>query len=893
MRRAWFAAVMAVAGLIASPIRAEDPPAAPSQGPYVVLVGVGQYDDKAIEARPTAEADARALYDVFSDGKYFAAKPGRVVLLTSTPDEKRHATIATRDNIVKAIHEAVAKTGKDDPIILAWFGRGSSAGDKTALFAKDTVFKERAKTAVLGSELETELKAAKDRKLCLLMDVAYKGFDAGKEGVPDPTLRDVSSAVFGGEDRGEGPAPTDRVMFLATDLGHDSLTTADGKEGLFASVIATALKGTADTDGYEPDGLVTVDELAKFIEKELADQARTIGKTVKEKEALPRVFGEETSHFALTLNPKVTPTVEERLTKLADLEKNQKVTKEIAVEGKALLSRMPKLKAQQDLRKKFQALADGKLAPDTFATERTALKESLKLTGEETDRYARTFLRAADKLKDRYVKELNLGDLVEGGIRGVYRSLEEPLPTTLSDELKNAKTLSRPKLAELLREARERLGKREDLDDEKDVDATIRWMMASLNDDYTVYFDKELLKKTESQLRGEFSGVGIQIRRDSVRDGLLVVSPIKGSPAYKAGILAGDLIIGIKRDTDPEGKPLTADAAREISTKGMKTEKALEVILGKPGIPITIVVQREGEKEPKEFTITRGRVAVETVLGVKRDKNDDWEYYIDPETKIGYICLTQFSPATFRDLQATLKKLQASGLRGLILDLRFNPGGLLVSAAQVCDLFIDEGLVVSVRPRVGEEEQWFAMGSRVVARRPRFGDDPYPGRDGKPYSDFPMVILVNKFSASAAEIVSACLQDYNRAIVVGERSFGKGSVQSVEEFSATGGQMKMTTARYFPPLGRNIDKLSTPGRGKDEAEEWGVKPDKGFDVKLSREDSEDLAEHFRDREIIQRKDLPSKEKDAKPFKDLQLEKALEYIKGQLKVASGTPPRKNG
>src|SRR6476661_4268236 len=275
-----------------------------------------------------------------------------------------------------------------------------------------------------------------------------------------------------------------------------------------------------------------------------------------------------------------------------------------------------------------------------------------------------------------------------------------------------------------------KLGKREDLDGTKDVDSTLSMMFAELRDPYSVYYDKETIKKMDAPLRGQFRGVGIHIRRDLVKDGLLVVSPIKGSPAYHAGIHAGDVIVGIKRDTDPEGNPLTSDAPREISTKGMKTETALEIILGKVGIPITLVVEREGEKKPLEFTIKRGLVSVETVLGVKRDAKDDWDFFIDPENKIGYICLTQFAPTSARDLNAAVAKLQKAGMKGLVLDLRFNPGGLLPSAAAIADLFIDDGLIVTVRYRYRESEEWTDQG---------LGS----------YTNFPMAVLVNGQSASA------------------------------------------------------------------------------------------------------------------------------------------------
>jgi carboxyl-terminal processing protease len=198
-------------------------------------------------------------------------------------------------------------------------------------------------------------------------------------------------------------------------------------------------------------------------------------------------------------------------------------------------------------------------------------------------------------------------------------------------------------------------------------------------------------------------------------------------------------------------------------------------------------------------------------------------------------------------------------MKALVLDLRFNPGGTLIGGVIVSDFFLEEGLILEVRPRVGEPEKYYDRGA---------------GR----YVGFPMVVLVNGYSASASEIVSAALQDYGRAVIVGERTYGKGTVQQVKEFRPTGGEIKMTIARYFPPLGRNIDRLSTPGKPEDE---WGVQPDKGHEVKLTKDEQRDLAESFRDREIIPRRDLPKK--DTKPaFKDRQMEAALDYLKTQLK-----------
>ena len=859
MSRAWIAGLAsALVFVIGSATRGDD--TAPAKGPFVVLVGVGQFADPAIEPRPTADADARAFHQLLADTKFLDAGPERVVLLTSRPNESAGERKATRDNIVKAFHEAVEKTGKDDLILFAFFGRGASVGDKTCFFTAETVFKERAKTGLLGSDLDQDLKAAQSRRLCLLLDVAFKGFDAGKEAIAEPTLRDVLTGVYGGDDQREGPPPPDKLVVLSATPSHVPLAKSEDR-GLFAAVALEALRGTADVEGDEADGLVTVDEFVLYVEFNLADQARKIVKTSFEKESVPFFIGEETSHFPITKNPKVTATVETRLKALAALEKNTKVSKEVAEEGRVLLGRMPKLKALRELRKQYQELTDGKLEVEKFAFERGRIKEGMQLSEEDADAFARNTLAVIETVRQKYVKEIPAGEWAAMAVKGLYRRLEQPVPDELTDKLKNAKDLGRAQISELLRTARLPLGKREDLDAGKDVDTSTLMMFAELRDPYSTYYDKDTLKKMDAPLRGEYRGVGIHIRRDLVKDGLLVVSPIKGSPAYHAGIQAGDVITTIKRETNAKGEPLQSDEPKVISTKGMKTEQALDIILGLPGVPVTLVVDREGAKEPLEFTIKRGVVSVETVHGVKRDEKDEWTFFIDKDSKIGYVQLTQFAPSTARDLNAAILKMKKAGLNGLILDLRFNPGGLLTQAVAVSDLFIGDGLIVTVKYRYKEPEEWYDRG---LAN----------------YADFPMAVLVNGSSASAAEIVSAALRDHGRAVVIGERTYGKGSVQNVEDVYRTGGQIKLTTARYFPPKGVNIDKLSTSG--KDE-EDWGVRPDKGFEVKLTREESQDLAEQFREREVIRPKTGP--DKDGKPFKDRQLEKAIEYLRSQTRAAA--------
>ena len=223
------------------------------------------------------------------------------------------------------------------------------------------------------------------------------------------------------------------------------------------------------------------------------------------------------------------------------------------------------------------------------------------------------------------------------------------------------------------------------------------------------------------------------------------------------------------------------------------------------------------------------------MLGSKRKSDGSWDYYIDAENKIGYVRLTSFSQNTALDLVKALEELDKKGLKAFVLDLRFNPGGLLDSAVKISDIFIDDGQIVTIRPRTEEP--------KVISGTPKVVN----GSHESSLLDFPMVCLVNGGSASGSEIVSACLQDHHRAIIVGERSYGKGSVQNIQPFE--GGALKMTTASFWRPSGKNLNKSSTAGK---EDEDWGVIPDKGFEVKLPRKERDDLAEHQHNLEIIPR-----------------------------------------
>jgi C-terminal peptidase prc len=844
----------------ALPVRAE----VEKTHPCIVLVGVSQCADPQIRPRPHAEDDAKALYDLFTSKDHLGVAPDHVRLLLGQADAKRHSQPATHQNIVTAIRWAADHAGTEDLVILGLIMQGAPLGDRTCYFASDSTFKDRAKDAVGASEIEAALEKLKSRKFCAFLDVNFKGFKLGKGKAPEANLQGFYKE-FLGSTKEEAGVPPGRILFLAN-AGLKPTVELE-KHGLFAQALLNGLQGAADKEGYEPDGIVTVDELVTYLNKEIPALAKKAGKADADTDHNFFILGGRSCHFELSRNPAVAGKVKEQLDKFNKLAKEQDLSKDMVEEGRKLLGQMPKLEAYRNLRKKYQQLAAGSLTAEQFKDDRTKLLADMKLDREVARAFAAKVIHASDMIHKEYVKSVNQGDLVASAIKGLYRRIDEKIPDDIKERMDKAKSLKEDELTTLLTDVRERLGRREDLANHKDIDYALQRMMSPL-DPYTTYIDPDTVSTFKRETSGNFTGIGIQIRMDTARDQLKVVTPIKDSPAYKAGLQAGDVITEIRREYDSRGKKLAKPEI--IPTKGLAINEAVNRISGMPGTRVKLVVEREGVEKPLEFEIRRGEVEVETVLGYERKSDDSWDYVLDRENGICYVRLTQFSRYTERDLRRVLRQLQESpGIKGFILDLRFNPGGLLTSAVNISDMFIDDGLIVTVRPRVGEPQI-------------------YAGEHEGSLLDFPMVCLVNGHSASGSEIVAACLQDQERAVIVGERSYGKGSVQNIQPFEK--GQIKLTVASFWRPNGRNLNKSSTKGR---EDEDWGVLPNKGYTRKLTPKQLDELEIHLRNQEIIQRPDRPAKENGKTKFKDVQLDMALKYLSEQIKMAARAPEKKAG
>ena len=313
----------------------------------------------------------------------------------------------------------------------------------------------------------------------------------------------------------------------------------------------------------------------------------------------------------------------------------------------------------------------------------------------------------------------------------------------------------------------------------KDAYEAIRGMLATLDDPYTRFLDPREFKEMQIDTSGELSGVGIQLSLDKDTKELIVVSPIDGSPASRADVKPKDVI------TQINGK----------STKGMSTEDAVKLIRGPAGSKVSIKIRRN-KTQLISVDLIRDRIEIHAVDSRLNDTPDG--------IKVGYIRLKQFNANATKDMRQAIKELEEKGAQGYVLDLRSNPGGLLMASVEIARQWLDDGVIVSTKTREGLQD---------IKRA-----------SGKALTKAPVVVLVNEGSASASEILSGALQDNNRAILVGQKTFGKGLVQSVRGLS-DGSGMTVTIAKYLTPNGRDIHK-------------FGIKPD--ITAKLSDEDAKNL-----------------------------------------------------
>lgn len=374
----------------------------------------------------------------------------------------------------------------------------------------------------------------------------------------------------------------------------------------------------------------------------------------------------------------------------------------------------------------------------------------------------------------------------------------------------------------------------------------IKGMVHNL-DPHSSFMTKEEYRELMLETKGSFTGIGVEI---TVKDNFLtVVSPIEGTPADKVGMKAGDKIIKIENKR----------------TKDMSLMEAVKKIRGPKGTKVNLTIMREGEAKPLEFSITRGVIPLISVR----------QYFLTSE--IGYVRISNFQSKTVKDLSAALEEMEKGReIKGLVLDLRNNPGGLLSQAIEVSDLFLNSGLIVSTKGRISSQN---ITATAHTDKKPR---------------TYPIIVLINSGSASAAEIVAGALQDNKRALVLGTRSFGKGSVQTILPLS-DGSGLRLTTARYYTPSGKSIQSSGivpdieldfTPPNEKEKKDVGKFVREEDLEGHMENEAGEAIAP-------VEKNDEMEKDRRVKMLleRDNQVRHAVELLKtwtifSQIKTAPG-------
>ena len=361
----------------------------------------------------------------------------------------------------------------------------------------------------------------------------------------------------------------------------------------------------------------------------------------------------------------------------------------------------------------------------------------------------------------------------------------------------------------------------------------VQFAEASLGalDPYTNLIWPQQLEEFKKNLTNEFTGIGIEISK--AEGPLKVASLLPDTPAYTSGLDAGDII----------------EAIDGVSAKDMPIGCAVRKITGPAGTSVMLTILHSGETKPVNITLKRAKIIVPTIRGWQRVGDGQWRYMLDDRNRIGYIRITNFSEKTDNDLEDALKQLESQGLKGLIIDLRFDSGGYLETAINVVDKFVEKGLIVRTQPRFGMAS-WATAKTKTTHR------------------NYPMVILINGGSASASEIMAGALQDpaHKRAVIVGTRSYGKGSVQTVVTIPG-GAQLKYTMAYYHLPSGQRVEgrtEMEKAGR-----KDWGVAPD--VEVEMTSEELKKMIDVQRDNDVL----VKAGHKDgAVPLKKSSLEEVL-------------------
>jgi C-terminal peptidase prc len=443
----------------------------------------------------------------------------------------------------------------------------------------------------------------------------------------------------------------------------------------------------------------------------------------------------------------------------------------------------------------------------------------------EADAYGQQLVLAVAQVNARYVRPVDTQALLRAALEGMYVAARVPVPAALDADLKAVLGRATPEtelqvIGTFLARTRESLGDPEPLRGSNALLVSCEAMMRQLDPHSGVVREDGLRKGIGVD---DQQGIGIELADNFGTGPLLLKSVAPGGPAQAAGLRPGDEI------THLDGKSvqgMTSAVAQLLCNQGVPATAAERDAVAAAAVDVTLTVVRPGTRAPRKLTLERQEWQPETVLGVRRDRHNRWQYLLDREHGIGHVRLGALGNRTALTVREVVTDLRADGMRGLILDLRWCPGGYLREAVDLASLFVGEGKVATVKHRDGREET-------------------YPSDAENKLLDFPIVVLVNGETSGGAELIAAALQDHKRAVLAGQRTLGKGSIQSTLPLGVSGAGLKLTTATFVRASGKGLHRYPDSKL----ADDWGVRPDPKMDCRVSAGLGKQLREWWQQQDL--------------------------------------------
>lgn len=772
-----------------------------------LVIAVESYADDRIAVPPQASKHARGLAKLLEDPGRFPAIGPRLRILSggSNPASTKSPTAAhIRDAFAEIAHQAES----GDRLLLVLIASAIPAGDEVRWLAADANENDVAATTILSSEMGELISSTGCELTFSIIDASLT---LTTWNVPKPDVTQMRSDILFREMHG-----MDRVYLASSsgklkDLGEwETISTT------FFQLLMNGLKGAADRDGGEPDGWITEKELITYVTTQSPSSVSD---------------GTEIS-FWLSQNPEGQKLFEARKSTLTNRHQANELDDREFEHGLRLLERMPSFDDDRKLRTAYVSFLDGKMSEDDLASLRRQTITKRNLPEDQGISFGKTVAEVFELIRSRHIHPEKANQALAIGLRDLADQYGDANESWVNETVNSLDKLDSTQLEQALARFRLRLGHRPEVT-ESAVNICLKAALGFL-DPYSVYLSPDIYRDMKEQVAGKFTGIGVILQENPTSASLPILLVIPGGPADKAGLQIGDRI--------------TAIDGHNVAEIGV--EQASRKLLGPQGSSVRISIERKNS-EPLEFTIARGEVELESVVGYDRKQDGSWNYWIDREHGVGYVRVATFAMGTADRLRKIIADLGKDGLKDLILDLRFNPGGLLTSAINVADVFVDGGSIVRIQDRRGKEREEKAH---------RFGT----------IEGINLVVLVNEGSASGSEIVAAAIQDAGRGQIAGSRTFGKGSAQDIVPLRDNESAVKLTSEAFFRPSGKNLERYRGGRRTADDT--WGVTPSPDLDIPLYREESSRL------RADMFRRLFVGQSNDEKRPPDRQLEKILQVLR---------------